>query len=54
MSYFYEDSIKDLDNCIRPTTSGWAVYWEGTKVKDGLTHEAAVTEFRELQAKAKK
>lgn len=53
MAYFYEDHI-DPDNCIRPTTTGWAVYWQGTKEADGLTRDAAIALFRQLQSKAKK
>ena len=49
MAYFYEDSIQDPDNCIRPTTTGWAVYWQGTKEADGLTRDAAIALFRQLQ-----
>lgn len=40
-------------NCVRATISGWGVWWNGHKVADGLTHDAAIIELRKLQTGSK-
>lgn len=42
-----------VHNCIRPTPSGWGVWWNGAKVADGLTQDAAVTKLLQLQKGSK-
>lgn len=36
-------------NCVRQTASGWGVWWNGRKVADGLTEDAALAELQRWQ-----
>lgn len=35
-------SVGNDHNVMHPTTTGWAVWWNGEKKADGLTHADAV------------